>query len=119
MKPDTQPNPPPEPEAKGGHTPTPREVYRHPSGGAAIKSVNGYPGDPQSALWPVHLLGRGPHEDANAEFIVRAANSHADLLAACEALLEGAHVLAMGGRIKVKVLDDARAAIAKAKEGRP
>lgn len=51
---------------------------------------------------------------ANAEFIVTACNSHADLLAACEALIGRAEKYATGSTEGGQLTKQLRAAIAKA-----
>lgn len=60
------------------HTPTPWHVVANLVQGARKPS-----GDSRT----VAMVGSGAEDDANAEFIVLACNSHADLLAACEAAL--------------------------------
>lgn len=54
---------------------------------------------------------KGDNAEANARFIVRAVNSHAQLLAACEAAL----ALCEGNGYSVKVQEQLRAAIAAAR----
>lgn len=67
--------------------------------------------------WPEADMTRQPKE--TAEFIVRACNSHDELVAACKALVEWATDFEADDERTTSVLNRAVAAIAKAEGGRP
>lgn len=95
---------------KTQHTPTPWIVSKRNAGAIPLHfqppEVLGRNGD----MCVATQLGNGKEAEANAEFIVRAVNSHDALVAALETLLQKCRV--RNGQLE---LDQARAALALAK----
>ena len=108
------------------HTPTPwkivsREQYNHSKITISGKDYEGARFQPIASIEAgnsnaLHLVIDEQTQQANAAFIVRACNSHADLVAALEACL--AIVNLQNGNLYAKtneIQDMARAVLAKAK----
>lgn len=102
------------------HTPGPWTVRRSRGVmGVSVErwAIDGPPQGLAGRWWVCTAESDEPTDEANAEFIVRACNSHDDLLAALKELLEDPdYQIAIGGNPRAvdAMLARARAAIAKA-----
>lgn len=69
------------------HTPTPWQVWQSPDGIWMAKSVYRDASDRRCTCWPATFACGAQDSKANAEFAVRAVNSHADLVACLKAAI--------------------------------